>query len=465
MKEEEYENYEKIDGKTLQDYHKCLKKQRIPVMRINKNGNWSIVPDGDLGFLTGNKLSSMYFYIRKGWREEIKEDETTPKQITETKGDSYSQTLHSQKREETLKEITISERVAILRNNNEALKKIYLQDTTITSKEASIISNATSDAHISSKASMLESLEKIENEKISEEGAVSAFSEISDAVEELALNVNKIMNKHPETHKVLGDLMIESDGRTYYHCSRVFMEFINFINFYNNLINSSLPARLRGNFDKYLSFYERLNICPPVRKLEDVFAHGMSRLDGEELLFASVGTLIHDIGKLDDLDYYEGEKARDFSKIPKHAYYGYHLVVTTSDFPPSVALMCGSHHEYYGHKDGYGVCRELSSLGEKRKPHENAISYLVSEAESGRSIAFFPSKVLEILDVYDALIMPTRLGKQSTLTNEEEVLRFMRTHFLEKEVKLDPILFDIFVEYLSKKEGKKFEEALYRAKK
>lgn len=58
------------------------------------------------------------------------------------------------------------------------------------------------------------------------------------------------------------------------------------------------------------------------------------------------------------------------------------------------------------------------------------------------ALAYFPAKVMEIVDVFDALTDPNR--KYRKPLSSDEALDFMQRQFIDEELKLDPILFDLF---------------------
>jgi HD-GYP domain-containing protein (c-di-GMP phosphodiesterase class II) len=66
-----------------------------------------------------------------------------------------------------------------------------------------------------------------------------------------------------------------------------------------------------------------------------------------------------------------------------------------------------------------------------------------------QALAYFPAKVLEIVDVFDSLTDSNR--KYRSPLSEEEALILMRREFVEEKVKIDPILFDIFSDFVTKK--------------
>jgi HD-GYP domain-containing protein (c-di-GMP phosphodiesterase class II) len=66
-----------------------------------------------------------------------------------------------------------------------------------------------------------------------------------------------------------------------------------------------------------------------------------------------------------------------------------------------------------------------------------------------RTLAYFPAKVLEIIDVYDSLT-DSRAYRASM--SSEEALDLMFREFIIQHRKIDPILFDIFTAFIRDKE-------------
>jgi HD-GYP domain-containing protein (c-di-GMP phosphodiesterase class II) len=60
-------------------------------------------------------------------------------------------------------------------------------------------------------------------------------------------------------------------------------------------------------------------------------------------------------------------------------------------------------------------------------------------------MAFLPAKMLEIHDVFDGLTNKSRPNPKSI----GEAINIMRQEMIEEATKLDPILFDIFVEFMA----------------
>ena len=58
-----------------------------------------------------------------------------------------------------------------------------------------------------------------------------------------------------------------------------------------------------------------------------------------------------------------------------------------------------------------------------------------------QSLTYLPAKMLEVIDVYDTLT-------KNMNKNPREAISFMTENFLEKDIMLDPIVTDVFIEYL-----------------
>ena len=195
---------------------------------------------------------------------------------------------------------------------------------------------------------------------------------------------------------------------------------------------------------------EKYRIYEDFRTLEDCIDNGMRFVEEKEMNLYSIGALLHDIGKVKDLDYFEGESGRDYERIKKHLFNSYTLVSQTSEYSLEVILTVALHHEYYGL--GYGPYERLYKLKLEKVPSfqiPRIMSYEAKVIDDCDAFAYFPAKMLEIIDVYDALIDPARKYRGGKTFTPEEALKIMKEDFIEKHVKLDPILYDVFVEFLS----------------
>lgn len=242
-----------------------------------------------------------------------------------------------------------------------------------------------------------------------------------------------------------------ASGATMDHVTRVFNQTLGFFLFFNERLNTrSLAAWWRTHFPKvFAPYYRRLlpRLDTPV--LESVFP-GLSRMTEPQLLEAGLGALFHDIGKVPELEYFESSEGYDREKVMQHTFSGYGILTRTYEKNRCAALMAGSHHEYYGHPLGYGIFRSIyDPLAQARgvRP-SSALTMDVLQAESRQSLAYFPAKILEIVDIFDALTDPGRAALGRKVHSVREALEVLRKSFLEEDLKIDPLLFDLFCRFL-----------------
>ena len=123
-----------------------------------------------------------------------------------------------------------------------------------------------------------------------------------------------------------------------------------------------------------------------------------------------------------------------------------------TNYPKEAGLITGYHHEYYGDPDGYGPFREDLQKYKKQKPdtkQDYCVAYEIESILAFKALAYFPAKVLEIIDVYDSLTDPRRVYRKAM--SLEEALDMMYKEFIIKRRKIDPILFDIFTGFVREK--------------
>jgi hypothetical protein len=251
-------------------------------------------------------------------------------------------------------------------------------------------------------------------------------------------------------------LVAKSNGTVIQHMTRVFLNGLAFLAYYNDVVStSSLINKMRVSFEKkYREFYRGL--LPHVRAedltLERVFCKGMKAIPENDFLNWATGFLIHDIGKAAAVEYHEGEAAYNRDIVVEHVKVGYTSVMHKTNYPRDAALITGYHHEYYGDPGGYGYFRAYLSRYKKENPdarQDYCISYELEPMIDYHALAYFPAKVLEIIDVYDSVTDPNR--KYRKAMSAEEALAMMREEFVEKHRKIDIILFDIFSSFVREK--------------
>jgi response regulator RpfG family c-di-GMP phosphodiesterase len=239
--------------------------------------------------------------------------------------------------------------------------------------------------------------------------------------------------------------------------TRVYLNGFAFLTYYNNLVSSSHAiTKLRINFDKtYKPFYSSLlpHLHPDRITLERVFLGGMRAISESDFYNWAVGFLIHDIGKAAAVEYHEGESAYNRDIVTEHVKVGYTSVVNKTNYPKAAALIIGYHHEYYGDPGGYGYFRTYLEQYRNVKPKSQTEYCMAFELEpmmDCQALAYFPAKLVEIIDVFDSVTDPNRKYRKAMTT--EEALVMMDEEFVKKHPKIDPILFDIFTKFAREKE-------------
>jgi len=292
---------------------------------------------------------------------------------------------------------------------------------------------------------------------VMDEEAKKLTQSIVDNTHEMVKSSVQLLSEEFLNNNLMNTLVEKSNGTIVQHMTRVFLNGVAFLSYFNNLVSkSSAIQKLRISFaDKYRKFYHSLlpGFSADDIILERVFMGGMRAIPPEMLYKWSVGFLIHDIGKASAVEYHEGEAAYDRDIVIEHVKLGYKSVVSKTNYPIEASLITGYHHEYYGDPKGYGYFRAYLNQFKKQNPEtkqEYCIAYEVDQVMNFKALAYFPAKVLEIIDVYDSVTDPNRVYHNAM--TPEEALVMMHEEFIEKHHKLDAILFDIFAEFIREKQ-------------
>jgi hypothetical protein len=255
--------------------------------------------------------------------------------------------------------------------------------------------------------------------------------------------------------KLMNTLVEKSNGTIIRHITRVYLLAVAFLAYYNDIVSSGYINKIRSSFEeKYRSFYLLLlpHMAPYIFSLERVFRGGMRTIPPNWLSAWAVGFMMHDVGKAAAVEYHEGEEAYNRDIVVEHVKLGYDSVMHKTNYPKEAGLITGYHHEYYGDSSGYGYFRSYLERYKKANPRaqvEHCIAYELEPVLYCHALGYFPAKVLEIIDVYDSVTDPNR--KYRKALSPEEALVMMRKEFIEKSLKIDIILFDLFSSYVREK--------------
>jgi len=354
----------------------------------------------------------------------------------------------------TYVDMPINKKVECLDNSKQRLNKLIVHK----SKDAAVITEALVDT---TREAALINQTALENAlRLADDEAKKITQTIVDSTNAMVKSSTQLMAADIFNDELMTTLVEKSNGTIVQHMTRVYLNGIAFLSYYNNLVStSSAIQKLRVSFaHEYREFYHsllpHLNINDVI--LERVFLGGMRAIPPHLYFKWAVGFLIHDIGKASAVEYHEGESAYDRNIVIEHVKMGYKSITNKTNYPIEASLITGYHHEYYGNSDGYGYFRAYLQKHKKANPdakQDYCIAYNVEPMLDYQALAYFPAKVLEIIDIYDSVTDPNRVYHKAM--TPEEALAMMREDFIVKHKKIDAILFDIFSAFIRDKEKQK----------
>lgn len=426
-----------------------INKNKIPIWRKNKSGSLVIIPAEKIDvFFGSNNVGDVFFYIESKWENSIKKDFNPAKSYKAEKKRVFRKDEieifdpYLSKREE-MRTSSLLERENEYDYILDIMSKIEIPNKVIDADNIPDLLDVISAAFVINKTSIEENFDKETPE------AREHLRRIAQKTTSMVSSFMDILSKNQAANNFINLLGEKSTGSTIDHMNGVFITFVSFCFYYNSYFAKGQIARLRPAFkNKHIKLYEKILPQHPPDSLEDVFKEGMRDFGDEEMLHYSLGALLHDIGKIDNIDYFEGSQKYDRKIIMKHAPISYNMIVKTREFGSDVALLAGLHHEYYNHTSGYGISRIL--FPENRKKYNSplyAMSYNIDDVKNGSAMSYVPAKILEIIDVFDALTDKNRKYRDREFS-VDEALVIMNDEFVQKETKLDPVLFSIFTDYV-----------------
>lgn len=447
--------YKKIEKQLLKEIKDDILKNDIALMRINRSGILVPVSKSDIDIIL-NSSKSIDLYIRKDDRKKINitygnnalnqsKDTIDPSILSEK--DTVNRIIKFQK-------MSLAEKVSAIDAHAKRISA-SLREKALTKEVAYDVIESQTDASLILKSTVFESFKQVRNKSKTFADVQNENRELMKVTKDLVVDIVKVLAKDPDTKDIFENLQHFQEGGTSAHSNRVFVMFTDFIRFYNNKTSeSSFLSKMRMRFSNefkhlYQGILDKYNTYKSIETIEDAIESGLGRLSENELLNLPVAALLHDIGKVKDIDYFEGESARDVERIQRHLFNGYYLMTKMVDITNEMAFTIGFHHEYNGY--GYGP---YTSMCDKRKQKDSwfripyVMTYRADSMANCHAVGYFPSKVLEVIDVYDALMDPARKYRHGRCFTQAEALTIMENDFIKQHTKLDPILFSIFKEYL-----------------
>ena len=372
------------------------------------------------------------------------EEELEELQIAESFGSEYK----------IFANMTVEEKIEHLKNDKKRLNDLITQK----SRNEAVITKALVDTTKS--AAMINHAALEEAIRLADDEAKKATQGVVDSTKDMVKSSAQLISEEVFSDDLMNTLVEKSNGTIVQHMTRVYLNGIAFLTYYNNLVSgSSAIQKLRISFaSKYREYYHSL--LPHINiddiNLERVFYRGMRAITPDLYFKWAVGFLIHDIGKAAAVEYHESESSYDRNTVIDHVVQGYNSITRKTNYSKEAGLIAGYHHEYYGDSAGYGFFRAYFKNYKKLKPeakHDYCITYELEPILDYSALAYFPAKILEIIDVYDSLTDKQRAYRKPM--TPEEALNTMHEEFVDKHLKLDPILLDIFDTFIREKEKQK----------
>ena len=349
-----------------------------------------------------------------------------------------------------------AQRIELIEEDIAELEAIDEKDSVVEEAAAGTLVRAAGNAAMANRATIYEAI------RMGNDQAKEYTRAMVETTKQLVKSSIRVVDSEIYNDELVKRVADRSNGTVVQHMTRVFLTGLEFMLFYNRqVLANGIATRIRTQFTKqYKAFYQKLlpHLHEDHVSLERVFLGGMKALDDTELHRFATGFLVHDVGKADDIEYHEGEAAYDRATVERHVKIGYKAVIEKTAYPHEAALITGYHHEYYGHANGYGYFRDFLQAYKNANPSatvDYVMSFTMEPLLDYEVLAYFPAKMLEIVDVFDSLTDPNRLYRKPL--TPREALQMIREQFIEQHVKIDPILFDLFIRYLV--ENKRLEPA------
>ncbi|MFW5643150.1 MAG: metal-dependent phosphohydrolase [Alkalispirochaeta sp.] len=389
--------------------------------------------------------------------EELQPADDAVPGTTEPSGSNARDDTQSQKTETNFggvyakyKNLETPERVGLLQATTRKLEELTQAEEIDPEIVAEALVQASEDATMANRATLLEAL------RLGDDQAKAYTQEIVKETHKMVRSTIRLVDSAVYNDELVRAVVEKSNGTVVQHMTRVFLSGLEFLLYYNKqVMTKGIANRIRIRFSRvYKEYY--LDLLPHLHEdyvtLEHVFYGGMKSLNETEINKFATGFLVHDVGKAEDIEYHEGDAGYDRATVERHVKLGYKAVMEKTNYPREAAFITGYHHEYYGHPAGYGYFREFLDAYKKSNPQvtqDYIMAYTMEPLIDYEVLAYFPAKMLEIVDVFDSLTDPNRMYRSSL--SQEEALGMMRSEFIEKNRKIDPILFQLFVEFM---EGK-----------
>lgn len=433
----------------------------IPLMRKKKDGTFSYIPSMDLDQYLKDLEIDLYIENENYNRFSLKNSSsgasgTSPDEAgfsSSIPGTIMIKTDSVFRTELAIAgEMDMMERVQTVMNTNYQLKKMIDGQSWFDENTAGEISKSFSRILCISRAALDENV----NRNLSDDNLIRLINETEFAVENL---IAFLTNGKSSFHD-LGKLeFIQTGSNTLNHMNRILIRVVSFLSYYNEYFttHSNDVKRIRTRFkESFYPHYEKLFKDAQNINLEIVFKGGMAPVSDRKIFLEyALGGFFHDIGKIPDIEYHDSDEGFVPVKARRHVFDSYNMLLQSGRFTLGTVAMGLLHHDYYHAPYGYRQRDTIEKKFDRRKMDRSdsirtkyCMSHNIMDVAYGNSLSYFPGKILEILDIYDAMTDPDKNYRKSSLS-PDEALDVMKKSYIEKGAPgIDPILFNIFIDFL-----------------
>jgi hypothetical protein len=439
--------------------------KEIPLRRMRPDGTFGFIPPKDFdAFL---KRQEMVFYIEKrvydkelapqtGQEDTAVHQETvrvsTPSEPAPRIQEAHSDALYTSK-VQGARQATMQERVSLMQGHNSTMRQMIADGRRFDVHAIGETEKIFSDTICLNKASFEENAEG----NADREGLTKLVTETTALVN----NLLAMMAKGKSSYRDLANLEgIQTGSVTLDHMNRTLIRFISFLFFYNGYFQkySTGLQRFRAYFGKsFAPYYSRITGGMQALSLEITFKEGITPVrERSAFVDYCVGGFLHDIGKMPNVDYHDGNSAYDPSMARRHVFDSYNLLVRSKLFSWGVVATGLLHHDYYNSPKGYRQTKTFQDKFVDRRGKarditrtKHLISYNVLDVAYDNAYSFFPTKMIELVDVFDAMTDSGKHYRKTVMTPAEAIVEMKRCYLDVDHPGIDPVLFDIFVDFVS----------------
>jgi len=422
---------------------------KIAIFRLNLDNNIVAIPADKIDqFMGESQTEDIVFYIEKNWKQKVKKIYDINRALESDKGksagipgvmDSVEKYGNTNEMIKSFQMMSIEEREEILDKSIEGLHEMRNKKSVIDIKLIVKMVDVIANTFYTNYANMEDNLSS-ENIKNNYHGIYNKTLWVIQMIIDCFVNNGAAYESYAEIDR------ISTGSYTIDNINKGLLWFIGFSLFYNDYIDKGLVTKkIRGEFkDKYSRYYrKRLN--EDMTSIERIIKGGLKKIDvAKELPVYAVGALLYDIGKVPFIGYHDSNESYNENMVKMHVLVGYNMILKTKKYQFEIAAMAALHHEYYGGKGSYNFTNPIiSKLNKKKRSDGNAqyfITYDEKEFRDGVALAFFPCKVIEIIDIYNALIHHKK-------NLHFDAMKIVKKNFITQSLKVDPLIFDIFLEF------------------